>query len=95
MSDVSVKLVITPPSHTSPGFAKRLRKAASFQESIIKRELTASVIDELVGFLADYCATEGLSAEETREILWELSEDQFTELLSAVSGGGAQVPPVS
>jgi hypothetical protein len=89
----TVKLTITPPSKSAPGFAKRLRRAAAFQEKIAARQLSAQLVDDMVEFIADYC--EGDDKAALREILWDLSEEQFTDVLGALSGGDAQVPPVS
>lgn len=92
----NIKISINPPSKTAPGYAKRLRRAAAFQESIASGQMSARIMDDLIIFLSDYCqAGEGTTPEQVQEALWELSEEQFVDVLSAVTGGGAQVPPES
>jgi len=89
----NVKVVITPPGPQAPGFARRIRRAAYFQDAVSGGKITATLIDELVLFLADYC--EG-PREDVIEHLWGCSQDQFMEILSAVAGGsGSEVPPVN
>ena len=95
MPQMTVTIQVNPPSKTAPGFARRLRRAAAFQQKVSQGSLSPDVLDDLIDFLADYCEVEGSDRDQVKEALWDASEEQFTALLSAVSGGGAEVPPVS
>lgn len=96
MPNIDVTITITPPSKTAPGYARRLRRAAAFQENISSGQMSAKIMDDLIAFLADYCqAGEGTAPAQVQDALWDLSEEQFVSMLGAVTGGGAQVPPES
>lgn len=92
MSENIVTIRVTPPSKSAPGFARRLRRAAAFQEKVQAGHLSSEIVDDLIEFLADFCEGE---REQVKEYLWEMSELQFIEILGSVSGGDAQVPPGS
>lgn len=84
-----MQLIFTVPSKDTPGFARRLHTAATFQEQVKDGGFTPKLIESLVDFLSAY-----VEGENPSEQLWDCSEVQFTELLKAVSGGGeASVPP--
>lgn len=75
------------PSKDTPGYPRRLRAAADFQKRMQDGGLDASLVDSMIDFLSAYI-------EGEKDALWDCSENQFFELLSAVSGGGeATVPP--
>jgi hypothetical protein len=87
MATVTIKV----PDKNSPGFARRLYRAAQFQERVKSEGFTAELITGMIDFLADYI--EG-DREQAREYLWDCTELQFNELIGAVSGGSAeQIPP--
>jgi hypothetical protein len=84
---VSIKV----PNKNTPGFARRLHRAAGFQERVKQGEFSALLVEQMVEFLSDYI--EGDKAEAT-EYLWECTEVQFQEMIGAVSGGSTeQIPP--
>jgi len=88
------QLVIRIPDSKSPGFPRRLRKAAEFQRRTkVEGGFTPELIDEIITFLAEY--VEGDNIAEQVELMWDCSEDQFYEMLSAIGGGGKEVPPPS
>lgn len=86
------QLIIRVPDSKSPGFPRRLRKAAEFQRRT-KAEggFTPELVDEIIAFLAEY--VEGDNIQEQTDLMWDCSEDQFYEMLSAIGGGGKEVPP--
>jgi len=87
-----MQIVVNTPTKDSPGFARRLHRAATFQERVKSEGFTASLVESMVDFLADYVEGE---REQAKEYLWDCSETQFMELLGAVSGGSTeQIPPV-
>lgn len=86
-----MQLVFNVPSKDTPGFARRLHTAATFQEQVKNGGFTPAVIESLIDFLSAYVA-----GENPKDQLWECSEVEFTELLKAVTGGGeASIPPQS
>jgi len=84
-------VTIKAPDKTTPGFARRLYKAAGFQERAKSGEFTPALMAEMIDFLSDYI--EGDKAQSI-EYLWDCTENQFMEIMGAVAGGSAeQVPP--
>lgn len=87
-----MQIVIKVPDKNTPGFARRMYRAAKFSDSM-KAGITPPLIEEMVDFLAEYI--EGDKAQ-AKEYLWDCSELQFNEMIAAVSGGGGeQIPPPS
>lgn len=78
------QLIFEPPSPDAPGYLRRLRQAVAFQESIKAKQLTPQVIDDLTGFLSAYFA--GVPQAEAKEMLLDASENQFQEMLQAITG---------
>jgi hypothetical protein len=85
-----IKLVLTVPGKDSPGFLRRLHKAASFQERIKTEGISPALVVGIVDFVSDYIEGE---KESVKDMLWDCSENQFNEFMSAISGGGAEVIP--
>lgn len=85
------KLIVKVPDKDSPGYLRRLYNASQFQVKIKTDGITPELVESIAGFLADY--VEG-DREESIKLLWDCSENQFMELMNAVSGGGVkEVPP--
>ena len=85
-------VTITLPDKTTPGFARRLHRAALFQERVKEGGFTADLVKDLIEFMADFI--EG-DRDAAREYLWDCSEFQFNDFLGAVNGGSTeQVPPL-
>ena len=80
-------LVIEQPTPKTPGFLKRLKTVARFQELAEKfngGEITLSGVEELINIV--YVAfVAGPEESEAKEIIENLSEEQFMELISAVN----------
>jgi hypothetical protein len=92
MKGYTMQLVIKVPDKNTPGFARRLHRAAMFSENM-KVGFTSKLVEEMIEFLAEYI--EG-DREQAKEYLWDCTEVQFNEMIAAVSGGsGEQVPPPS
>lgn len=85
------KLTINVPTKESPGFLRRMYRATQFQESI-KAGVTPEVIAQMIDFVAEYVVCD--PPEKKIEALWDISENQFNEILSAVMGGGANESPL-
>jgi len=89
-----MKLVLKVPDKETPGFFRRLAKATKFQEQIKSEGVSSELVNSMVDFLADYVEAE--SKETAKELLWDCTENQFNELMVAISGGGKAeevVPP--
>lgn len=85
-------LVIKVPDKNTPGFARRLYRAAGFQQRVQSGEFSTELITDMIDFLSDYI--EG-DKEKGKEYLWDCTETQFNEMIAAVSGGGSnETPPV-
>jgi hypothetical protein len=91
MKGYQMQIVIKVPDKFTPGFARRLHRAAGFQERVKVGEFSAKLVEEMVDFLADYI--EG-DKTEAKEYLWDCTEVQFQEMIGAVAGGSTeQIPP--
>lgn len=73
------------PGKDAPGFLRRVRRAAILQDSL-KHDFSATTIDDVVAFLADFVTVPATRAEAI-EALLDASSDQFEQLLTAVTGG--------
>lgn len=78
------------PGKSEPGYLRRAKRALQFSQS--NGITTPENIDELVNFLADYVSKPIEHAEKV-EALYDASEEQFMQMLEALSGGGAAVIP--
>lgn len=79
------------PDVTTPGFLKRMKRALSFSEQIQAGKLSADMIDGLVDFLADF-VIEPKDRQEVKDLLLDASQEQFEQMLAAVTGGSPAVP---
>jgi hypothetical protein len=79
------------PNATTPGFLKRMKRALSFSEQIQAGKLSAEMIDGLVEFLVDF-VIEPINRDEAKDLLLDASQEQFEQMLAAVTGGNAAVP---
>ena len=87
MATITIKV----PDKNTPGFARRLHRAAGFQERVKTGEFTADLLEQMIEFLADYI--EG-DRKLSVDYLWDCTEVQFMEMMGAVTGGSAeQIPP--
>lgn len=84
------KIVFNVPSKDSAGFAKRQRRVLELQKMKLE-EPTPETIDQLVDFLAYYVEAE--NHEQAMGLMWEASENQWDEMLNALGGASAQIPP--
>lgn len=86
-------LTFTVPTPETPGFLRRLRSAAHFSEQVQAGKLTAALVDELVGFLAEYVT--GMSQDEAKGALMDASQQQFIAMLNAIMGVGDNPDPLA
>lgn len=89
----TVELEFQPPSRKAKGFLRRMKKAMRLQALSKSEDMTPENVDDMVNFLVDYVVNEfdGMSKEETvearKEILWDLNQDQFNQLMTLVAQG--------
>lgn len=89
---MSIKFV--SPTPETPGFLRRMKRAMYFSEQFSAGRVTASLIDELVEFLADFIVE--MDREEAKAALLDATQEQFTNMLNAVIGvQGESVPLAS
>jgi hypothetical protein len=94
MTDMTIKVEFKAPSKDSPGYLKRMRRAIEFGSILKSGEATPELLDNLVNFLANYVTEPQGDAAITA--LWELTEEQFLQLIDVVKGGsGNAVPPTN
>jgi len=83
---------VTPTPET-PGFLRRVKRAMYLSEKLNAGSMTASVVDELVEFLADYVMD--MEREQAKEALLDASQEQFTKMLQAVAGVQSDAVPLA
>jgi Mg2+ and Co2+ transporter CorA len=86
------KLVVDIPGPNAPGFLRRQKRALAIRERWVK-DFSPDVIDELAKFLAEFVSQPADEAKAIEAIL-DASESQILEMLEAIGGGGAEVPPL-
>jgi len=87
------KLVFSPPERDAPGYLRRMRMVAKFQQQEFgSDEATPEFFDELVEFLADYVIQPKKRAL-VKKLLWNASEDEFNEMLDALAGSTEDTSP--
>lgn len=85
------RLVFNPPGPDAPGFLLRQKRALRFYAEFAKMEADdgaipdVSVLDDMAEFLADY-VEDPEDRDEKIEAINQASEQQFKELLRAVTG---------
>lgn len=80
-----MQLKFKPPSAQTPGYLLRVKKALKFRAELASENPTPETIDALVAFLLDY-VTEPEDRTQAEEALYMATQEQFNELLEAVTG---------
>ena len=91
---VEIPMVMRPPSADSPGFLKRMAQFVKFQDTVNKGSLDIPALEDLVQFLSEY-VVEPEDRDEAKDMIWDLSENQFMKALSLMGGAADEVPPPS
>lgn len=81
------ELQFSPPSRNSKGFLRRMRMLLSFSAASAAGEATPEQLEDMVKFLAQYVVNEGYTEEQKIDAVWDLSEEQFSQLMSLVQMG--------
>lgn len=92
MTDDTTQVVFAKPNPQQKGFLKRQRKLMHLGQRF--KEGDPNVVDELVEYLADY-AVEPVNREEAVELIWELSETQFNEVIASLIQTKDGAPPLA
>ncbi len=91
---MNVKIVFQPPSKDSPGYLKRMRQAVKFGTSLKNGDATPEILDDMVKWLASYVSEP--QGEAAIDALWEMTEEQFLQLIEVIKGGsGNELPPTN
>jgi len=88
--EVKIKFVVPGPDE--PGYLRRQRKAIDLVSKLDPKALTVQAMDEMVEFLCQF-VTEPEEEKDKFEALLDLSQNDFTEMLRAVAGGGGEENP--
>ncbi len=81
------------PGKDAPGYLRRQRQALEFSETLKQTEnISAQTIDELVEFLLPF-VTVPAKRDEAREALLDMSQGQFDDMLTEITGERKGVPP--
>ena len=86
-----MEVVIELPDRTAPGYLRRMRQALEFQEVFSNGSVKPTHVDSFIEFLLDY-VKEPNDKDEARDALWEASQQQYEDILLAISG---QADPLS
>ncbi len=82
------------PGKDAPGYLRRQRQALEFSEKLKQTEnISAQTIDDLVAFFLPF-VTRPANRDEAREALFDMSQTQFEDMLSELTGERKGVPPV-
>lgn len=84
-------IVFVVPDKKAPGFARRVDRILQLQEMKAAGKLTRDDWKSLVEFLADYVKAD--TREHAVDLVWEASEEQWDEMLSALGGAPEVIPP--
>jgi DNA-dependent RNA polymerase auxiliary subunit epsilon len=96
MDEKKVQIRLEIPGKDDPGFLKRARKALIFREKLAANDgFTVEILDSIVDFILDY-VKEPQDREEAKDVLFDLSQEQFYGVLGSVGGiGGDDENPTS
>ena len=78
------KLVFELPNAQTPGYLRRMKKGLEFR-AIRAQGVSPESIDEMVNYLLEYI-TEPKDREEAKETLYDATEDQYNEMIDALTG---------
>lgn len=78
-----MKIIFEKPDREAPGYLRRQRQVLELRQRITG-DLTPESIDIMVEFLLPY-VREPEDRDQAREALWDASQEQFDEMLSALT----------
>jgi len=86
------QLTFTPPGRDTPGYLRRMREALRFQE-LIQEKPSVQTVDAMIDFILNF-VTEPKDKDEARALLLDASEQQFTDMLGAITGDMTEENPM-
>lgn len=86
------KVVFELPDSSTPGYLRRMKSLAEFQNAQKNAADGIERFEKLCGFLSGY-VKEPADPEEAREALLDATKEQIDELFALIGGRKAQVPP--
>lgn len=94
----TLKLEFLPPDENTPGYPRRIARILYFQEMMTSgsaEKVKHADWTELVEFLSAFVKAE--TPEQAKDLLWNCTQKQFGELLSAAAGNKTEevVPPTN
>lgn len=87
-------LRIVAPGKDAPGFLKRAKRAMTLQAMVQSEDSGAEGIDAMVAFILDF-VEEPKNRALAEELIWEMSQDEFTAALNAIGGRSEDDGPES
>jgi len=85
--NAEITIVFDLPDAKAPGFLRRQRRALEFMRKLnaVDTAPDETVVDDLVAFVSDF-VTEPEDREVVADHIWDMSQDQFMEVLSNIAG---------
>lgn len=90
MSEIEIEFL--PPDADEPGYLLREKTRLEYLAEF-NRGASPEVVEKMVNFLLPY-VEKPEDRKEAREALWQMSNNQFKQLLEVISGGGAENPTI-
>ena len=91
-----IRLELTPPDKNAPGFLKRQHQLVQFMHKLEEadrlKKFDPDMISDMVDFLAEL-VVEPKDPEKAKEILWNLSQVQYMEIMEQIQGAGSDLVP--
>jgi glutamine synthetase adenylyltransferase len=88
-----VNLVLELPTRQTPGFLKRSKRALEFSQRIsAKGNSDPTLFDEMIEFLLPL-VKEPTDPDEARAALWDATEEQYDDMMTALLGGKKKEDP--
>ena len=84
-------LEVAVPDRRAKGFIRRQRRALELRDEIASGGYTIGTLDRLVEFILDF-VTSPADRAVARELVFDLSEAEFADILGALSGSDAAPP---
>ena len=86
------KVVFELPDSSTPGYLRRMKNLAEFQNAQKNAADEIERFEKLCGFLSGY-VREPADPEEAKDALMDAPKEQIDELFALIGGRKAQVPP--
>jgi hypothetical protein len=85
------RLVLKIPAKGDPGYLRRQRDSAAIAQEMADGRFNPEAWSKYVDYLLRF-VSEPADREKARELLWDISEDEFDAMLSQIRGDDAKPP---